>query len=41
MKAKGLSDAAIGAFKQNFEQLAAGMTGLVSFSGRQRARNLQ
>lgn len=29
MKAAGLSDAAIGAFKGNFDQLVAGVTGLV------------
>lgn len=30
MKAAGLSGAAIDAFKHNFEQLVAGVTGLVS-----------
>ena len=29
MKEAGLSEAAIGAFKQNYEQLVAGVTGLV------------
>ena len=29
MKAAGLSDAAIGAFRLNYEQLVAGVTGLV------------
>ena len=30
MASKGLSQAAVGAFKQNYEQLVAGVTGLVS-----------
>lgn len=30
MKAAGLSEAAIGAFRLNYEQLVAGVTGLVS-----------
>ena len=29
MKARGLSEAAIGAFKRNFDQLVAGVTGMV------------
>lgn len=29
MRAKGLSDAAIAAFKRNFDQLVAGVTGMV------------
>jgi hypothetical protein len=32
MKAAGLSNAAIDAFKYNYEQLVAGVTGLVSFA---------
>jgi hypothetical protein len=32
MKAAGLSDAAIDAFKHNYEQLVAGVTGLVSIT---------
>jgi hypothetical protein len=36
MQAKGLSEAAIGAFKRNFDQLVAGVTGLV-----RRARDTQ
>lgn len=31
MKAAGCSDAAIAAFKKNYDQLAAGVTGLVRF----------
>jgi hypothetical protein len=30
MRAEGLSDAAIDAFRHNYEQLVAGVTGLVS-----------
>ena len=33
MKEAGLSQAAIDAFKQNYEQLVAGVTGLVSAKG--------
>jgi hypothetical protein len=29
MKARGLSEAAVGAFKRNFDQLVAGVTGMV------------
>jgi hypothetical protein len=29
MRARGLSDAAVGAFKRNFDQLVAGVTGMV------------
>ena len=34
MKAAGLSEAAIGAFRLNYEQLVAGVTGLVSLMAR-------
>ena len=33
MRAEGLSDAAIDAFRHNYEQLVAGATGLVSCAG--------
>ena len=33
MRAEGLSDAAIDAFRHNYEQLVAGVTGLVSCAG--------
>lgn len=32
MRAEGLSDAAIDAFRHNYEQLVAGVTGLVSLA---------
>jgi hypothetical protein len=35
MQAAGLSTAAIGAFKQNYDQLVAGVTGMVSHLPRQ------
>ncbi len=35
MKAAGLSEAAIGAFRQNYEQLVQGVTGLVSLMARE------
>jgi hypothetical protein len=34
MRAAGLSDAAVGAFKANYDQLVAGVTGLVSSTAR-------
>jgi hypothetical protein len=33
MRAEGLSDAAVDAFRHNYEQLVAGVTGLVSCVG--------
>ena len=36
MKARGLSEAAIGAFKRNFDQLVAGVTGMVRRASRAR-----